>query len=69
MPSLAALIDKTQRLADKGNADSQYKLGIMYGEEESIFQDYQKVLEWIQKAANQSLPHAQHDLGVMYVEG
>ena len=41
----------------------------MYSSGLGVRQDYQKSLEWYQKAANQNYAKAQFNLGVMYQAG
>ena len=57
------------RLANQGNAQAQYNIGVMYVQGKGVRQDYQKAVEWYTKAANQGNAHAQYNLGVMYDEG
>lgn len=53
-------------LAKRGNTNSQYELGLMYQLGEGIDRDYQKAIEWYQKAAEQGNMNAQINLGRMF---
>ena len=44
---------------------SQYHLGVMYQQK----QDYEKAMEWYQKAAAQGNANAQNNIGYMYLHG
>lgn len=48
---------------------AQYELGKMYYNGIGVAQNYQKALEWYEKAANQGDVAAQYKLGVMYQDG
>ena len=73
-----------QRLADRGDVKTQYKLGVMHYEgffinpyhheggitiEEFQPANYQEAEKWFRKAANQGHAGAQDKLGEMYYEG
>ena len=62
-------IVKLKRLAEQGNAEAQYKLGLMYDIGKEVDQDYQKAFEWYEKSANQGLASSQSRLGSMYRYG
>ena len=57
---------KLKRSAEQGNAEAQYRLGLMYDMGEDIDQDYGKAFEWYEKSANQGLASSQSKLGSMY---
>lgn len=48
--------------AQKGNAEAQYKLGLMYDNGDGVTQDYSEAVKWIRKAAQQELTDAQEFL-------
>ncbi len=51
--------------AEAGDAQAQYKLGLLYN-----FQgDRSQAVKWITMAAQQGVPDAQNDLGTMYFNG
>lgn len=60
---------KLKRSAEQGNAEAQYRLGLMYDMGEDIDQDYGKAFEWYEKSANQGLASSQSKLGSMYRYG
>ena len=62
-------IVKLKRLAEQGNAEAQYKLGLMYDMGKDVDQDYQKAFEWYEKSANQGFASSQSKLGSMYRYG
>ena len=64
-----AEIVKLKILAEQGNAEAQYKLGLMYDMGKDVDQDYQKAFEWHEKSANQGLASSQSRLGSMYRYG
>ena len=61
-----SLFDK---LANQGNADAQYNLGIMYENGLGVIKNETQAVYWYQKAANQGYANAQHNLGIMYANG
>jgi TPR repeat protein len=65
----AAALQEWQPLAEQGDANSQYNLGLLYARGEGVPQDYQKAIGWYQKAAEQGVPAAEYNLGVMYANG
>jgi TPR repeat protein len=75
LPSLACGADSNQaftdmqKAAEKGDAASQYSLGVMYERGRGVPQDYVKAVEWYQKAADQGYAKAQYGLGLMYDNG
>ena len=56
-------------LAQKGNAESQNRLGYLYENGKGVERDYKKAVEWYLKAAEKNEPAAQFNLGVMYRKG
>jgi hypothetical protein len=58
-----------KRLAEQGDADAQYNLGVMYYNGHGVAQDYKEVVKWYSKGAKQGKAKAQYDLGVMYYYG
>jgi TPR repeat protein len=56
-------------LAERGNAEAQHHLGIMYYFGEWVEKDYSKAFSWRLKAAKQGHAAAQNDVGLMYSEG
>lgn len=62
-------LKKFKPLAEQGNADAQYNLGIMYRNGRGVSQDYNQAVRWYTMAAEQGLADAQLNLGVMYDNG
>ena len=56
-------------LAERGNGEAQYNLGIMYRNGRGVPQDNAKAVGWFRKAAEQGVALAQYFLGVMYDNG
>jgi uncharacterized protein len=56
-------------LADQGNAQAQYKIGLMYRNGEGVAQDRAEAAKWIHKAAEQGSMYAQRDLASKYYNG
>jgi len=56
-------------LAEQGDAQSQFGLGVMYANGKGVPQDHAKAVEWYRKAAEQDYPPSQYILGGMYAEG
>ena len=69
LPEEDSELIKLNRLAEQGNAEAQYRLGLMYDMGEDIDQDYGKAFEWYEKSANQGLASSQSKLGSMYRYG
>lgn len=55
--------------AEKGDAVSQYAVGLCYQNGKGINIDYSKAAEWFEKSASQNLPAAQYRLGLLYYNG
>ena len=58
-----------QPLAEQGNADAQFNLGLMYFNGTGVQQDDQTALKWFRLAADQGDAFAQFALGNMYFMG
>jgi len=56
-------------LADKGIAEAQINLGMMFENGQGVPQDYGKAVRWYRHAADQGLIKAQYNLGLMYAYG
>ncbi len=65
----ATALREWRPLAEQGNANAQFFLGLMYGNGEGVPQDYAKALQWWRKAAEQGVAGAQYNLGIMYDNG
>jgi uncharacterized protein len=65
----ATAMREYQALAEKGDPDAEYNIGMMYDNGLGVPRDYQKAIEiWLKAAKNGSVP-AQYALGVMYRQG
>jgi TPR repeat protein len=56
-------------IAEQGNANAQFFLGVMYGMGQGVRQDYAESLMWFRNSADQDNPNAQACLGIMYGQG
>jgi TPR repeat protein len=59
-------IEDIQKQAKLGNVDSQFLLGYLYNEGESVPKNLKKALKWYKKAAEQGHAEAQFNLGRLY---
>ena len=59
-------VSACRRLADEGDALSQFSLGFMYDNGWGVPQDYAEAVKWYRKAAEQEDAKAQYNLGQMY---
>ena len=57
------------QLAEAGDVELQFSLGVMYEHGEGVRQDYARAAEWFLKAAEQGTATAQFNLGLMYETG
>ncbi len=58
-----------RELADQGDADAQFSVGIMYALGLGVKQDYAAAVRWYRKAAEQGHSSAQNNLGIKYHKG
>ncbi len=65
----ATALSELRPLAEQGNADAQYNLGLMYDKGYGVPQDYGQARQWYEKAAAQGKTNAQYNLGVLYHNG
>ena len=65
----ATAVEEWLPIAEQGNADAQYNLGIMYDNGYGVPQDYAEAVRWYRLAAEQGYAKAQFVLGVMYDNG
>ena len=64
-----AAYDEWLPLAELGDVEAQYNLGVMFDEGASVDQDLGKAAAWYRKAAEQGFLDAQANLGMMYYRG
>ena len=55
--------------AERGDAEAQFILGIMYDDGEGVPQDYAEAVRWYRRAAEQGHASAQFNLGLRYDNG
>ncbi len=56
-------------LAEQGDAQAQFKLGMMYHQGLEVEQEHGAAIRWYRQAADQGLASAQSNLGAMYRDG
>jgi TPR repeat protein len=56
-------------LAELGDVEAQYNLGVMFDEGAGVEQDLSAAATWFRKAAEQGFVDAQTNLGIMYYHG
>ena len=58
-----------EALAEQGDVNTQYELGVRYTEGRGVTPDYAQAVRWYRLAAEQGRAEAQYDLGRMYANG
>ena len=56
-------------LAEKGDPEAQYRIGLMYKHGKGYPQDQKQAIAWLRKSATQGLVDAQQELGVIFTNG
>ena len=56
-------------LAEQGDADAQFNLGLMYQKGHGVPQDHKEAVKWYRLAAEQGFIFAQEILGIIYSIG
>ena len=64
-----AAVAETQARAEQGDADAQYKIGIMYSEGRGVPQNDAVAFAWYRQAAEHGVAEAQFNVGLMYSAG
>ena len=64
--ALSADIKTLRKEAEAGDAESQFKLSVMYDKGQDVPQDSVEAFKWLVKAVNQDFPRAQFKLGLIY---
>lgn len=64
-----AVLERVRPLAEQGNPNAQYNLGVIYDRGYGVERNYDKARTWYKKAAAQDYAKAAHNLGVMYQKG
>ncbi len=62
-------IDRIKDLAEQGDAQTQFNLGLSYLNGDGVQKNFTVALKWFKKAANQGLAQAQNTLGAFYADG
>ena len=65
----ATALKEWQPLAEQGDRNLQYNLGVMYDNGQGVPQDYAEAAKWYRLAAEQGHATAQYNLGWMYDNG
>ncbi len=65
----ATALQEWRPLAEQGDADAQYNLGVMYANGDGVPIDYKEAASWYRRAAEQGIANAQYNSGVMYENG
>ncbi|PHS09962.1 MAG: hypothetical protein COA89_01515, partial [Acidithiobacillus sp.] len=65
----ATALREWRPLAEKGDADAQFNLGVMYSKGQGVPQDYKTAVKWYTLAAEQGVASAQTNLGHIYDKG
>lgn len=61
--------DRTREMAEQGDAEAQFNLGVMSEKGEGVGQDYKEAVKWYRKAAEQGEGRAQYNLALAYYRG
>lgn len=67
--NLPLAVKEFRASAEKGDADSQFNLGLMYERGISVGKDEKTALAWYRKSAEQGNSNAQYNLAVLYENG
>ena len=65
----ASEFDEIKALAEHGNIEAQFNMGVMYADGEGVPENDSEAVKWYRKAADQGYARAQFNLGVMYANG
>ena len=65
----AAAMAVWEPLANQGNRDAQFAMGVLYYEGHGVNKNLDEALAWFRKAADSEHPTAMFNLGVAYWEG
>ena len=60
---------ETLQLAERGNVQAQFNLGMMYENGQGVRQDDAEAVKWYRQAAEKGYAKAQYNLGAMYFTG
>jgi len=65
-PDVLSVFEKILALAESGEPEAQYYMGLLYGREGTAENDPSLSRSWYQKAAEQGHPEALYELGMLY---
>ena len=65
----ARALHEFRPLAELGNAEAQYSLGVIYTNGHGVTKSDAEAAKWYRMAAEQGLAEAQYNLGAMYAKG
>jgi uncharacterized protein len=65
----ATAVKEWTALAEQGNAQAQFGLGVLYANGKGVAEDDKQAVKLYRKAAKQGLAQAQFNLGVLYANG
>ena len=65
----ANVLANARPMAEQGNANAQYNMGVLYDEGYGVERNYETARGWYEKAAAQGYAKAEHNLGILYQEG
>ncbi len=65
----ARAVAEWQPIAERGDANAQYNMGLLYACGEGVPRDYQKAAEWYRQSAEQGVVAAEYNLAVLYANG
>ena len=68
-PDLLVAVSRVRKAAEAGNAEAQFRLGMMYGNADGMPLDLSTAAEWIERAAAQGHAEAQATLAWLYANG
>jgi len=69
MPSVIEYTKWFHQMAETGDVEAQFKLGLMYQEGQVVEKNDVEAMKWYLKAAEQGYADAQYNLGLMYDKG
>ena len=65
----ARLVEKLRQAAEQGNAEAQFRLGVIYGNGDGVELDHDQAVAWFNQAARQGHENALITLAWMYANG
>jgi len=64
-----AAFNEWKPIAEGGDANAQFNIGLMYFDGKGVPQDYEQAVDWFKRAANQGYAKAEKNLGELYYSG